>query len=75
MGEVLSIQEKNERLATESFDELTLRLGHIYAVADVLAACDTEQCDASGVGYAICQMVEDIKDQAHKFNSLVTAEG
>ncbi len=72
MSEVMPIEDKNARNLVDVYDELTLRLGHIHAVADVLAECNKGQADVNGAGYAICTMVEDVMRTADKYHTLVT---
>lgn len=62
------------RNGTDIYDELTLRLGNIHAVADVIGDCDKEQADVNGAGYAICQMVKDIKALLSQNESLLLGE-
>ena len=58
----------------EVYDELTLRLGNIHAVADVIGDCDKEQADVNGAGYAICQMVKDIQELLSENTSLLIGD-
>ncbi len=62
MSEVVAMKEK--RQAVDVYDELSLKLGHIAALLEVMATCDKSQCDVNKAAYGLEYMVEDAKGLA-----------
>ena len=52
-----AVSEK--RAAGDVYDDLTLKMGHIHSLLDIMATCDRSQCDVQGAAYAIQGVVED----------------
>ena len=48
-----------KRTAVDVYDDLSLKMGHIGALLDIMATCERDQCDVNGAAYAIQHMVED----------------
>ena len=48
-----------KRTAGDVYDDLTLKMGHIHSLLDIMATCDRSQCDVQGAAYAIQGVVED----------------
>jgi len=50
-----------KRTSVDVYDDLTLKLGHITALLDVMGECDKGQADVNRAAYGIQSMVEDVK--------------
>ncbi len=50
-----------KRAAVDVFDDLSLKLGDINAVLDIMTTCQHDECDVNGAAFAIQRMVEDAK--------------
>ncbi len=48
-----------KRTATDVYDDLTLKMGHIHSLLDIMATCEADQCDVHGAAFAIQGVVED----------------
>ena len=55
-----------KRTADNVYDDLTLKLGHIVALLDIMAECDKDSADVNGAAYAIQGVVEDAKGLAEE---------
>ena len=50
-----------KRTACDVYDDLSLKLGHIVALLDIMAECDKDAADINAAAYAIQGVVEDAK--------------
>ena len=64
MSEVVAMKEN--RKAVDVYDDLSLKLGHIAALLEVMATCDKSQCDLNKAAYGLEYMVEDAKGLAEE---------
>ena len=48
-----------KRTAGDVYDDLTLKMGHIHALLDIMTTCEADQCDVHGAAFAIQGVVED----------------
>ncbi len=55
-----------KRAAVDVYDDMTLKMGHIVALLDILATCERDQCDVNGAAYAMQSMVEDAAELARE---------
>ncbi len=62
MNEVLA----KKRTATNAYDDLTLALGSIDALLDIIGECDKEQADVNGAAFAIQHIVKEAKQHAEE---------
>jgi len=53
-----------KRSAVDVVDALALKLGHIYAVLDIMTTCQGDECDVNGAAYAMQYMIDDAKTLA-----------
>ncbi len=53
-----------KRAAVDVYDDLSLTLGHINALLDIMGECDKGQADVNGAAFAIQHMVEGAKTLA-----------
>ena len=64
MSEVVAMKVK--RQAVDVYDDLSLKLGHIAALLEVMATCDKSQCDVNKAAYGLNYMVEDAFELARE---------
>ena len=50
-----------KRKAVDVYDDLTLKLGHIVALLDVMGECDKDAADINVAAYGIQSMVQDVR--------------
>ena len=55
-----------KRTEADVYDALSLKLGHIYALLDIMAECDKDSADVNSAAYAIQYIVEDAKTLAEE---------
>ncbi len=55
-----------KRTPVDVYDDLSLKLGHIAALLEVMATCDKSQCDVNKAAYGLEYMVEDAKGLAEE---------
>ena len=60
MNEVVA----KKREAVNAYDDLTLALGHINALLDIIGECDKEQADVNRAAFAIQHIVDDARKLA-----------
>ena len=61
------MNEVTEKLAAvDVYDDLSLKMGHIGALLDIMATCERDQCDVNGAAYAMQSMVEDATELARE---------
>ncbi len=58
-----------KRAAVDVYDDLSLKMGHIGALLDIMATCERDQCDVNGAAYAMQSMVEDATELARELYS------
>ena len=54
-----AVSEK--RAAGDVYDDLTLKMGHIHSLLDIMATCEADQCDVHGAAFAIQGVVDEAK--------------
>jgi len=53
-----------KRTACDVYDDLSLKLGHIVALLDIMAECDKDAADVNAAAYGIQAVVEDARGLA-----------
>ena len=59
MSEVVAMKEN--RKASDLYEDLDTKLSDINAVIGIMTACDKDECDVNGAAFAIERMIEDAK--------------
>ncbi len=55
-----------KRAAVDVYDDITLKMGHIVALLDILGECNKGSADVNVAAYAIQSMVEDATELARE---------
>ena len=55
-----------KRAAVDVYDDMTLKMGHIVALLDILGECDKGSANVNEAAYAIQSMVEDATELARE---------
>ena len=58
-----------KRAAVDVYDDITLKVGHIVALLDILGECDKDAANVNEAAYAIQSMVEDATELARELYS------
>ena len=71
MSKVSNLPKK--RSSVDVYDQLTLKLGHVAALLEVMAVCDKEECDVNAAAYGLNYMIEASLQLAREFYEATTA--
>ncbi len=73
MSDVIPIEGKIKRTGVDAYDDLILKIGHLKAIADLVAAANSDAIEVDGlnvVGYAMGYMIDDIGDLSRELYHL-----
>ncbi len=72
MSEVIPIKDE-KRTHVDAYDDLSLKLGHLKAIADLVAAASSDAIEVptiNVVGYAMGYMIDDLSELARELYDL-----
>ena len=65
-GNIMTEVVTEKRTAGDVYDDLTLKMGHIHSLLDIMGECDKGSADMRGAAFGIQSMVEDAKGLAEE---------